>query len=139
MLTRRRECAVENPGTAASLDCLGRPKLLPSRTDAKGQNFTYQYDTYNRLASLTWANAPGGAQVLRTYMYDTNTLDSTFSGSYTAGRLVAVQNAKFTPGNGSPVSLDSAGGNVRLHAGRQRQRETFAAEREPQWEQLCLP
>ena len=78
--------------------------LLASKTDAKGQNFTYQYDTYNRLTSLTWANAPGGAQVLRTYMYDTNTLDSTFSGSYTSGRLVAVQNAQFTPGNGTTIS-----------------------------------
>ena len=38
-----------------------------------------------------------GSTVLRTFMYDTNTLDSTFSGSYTAGRLVAVQQAAFTP------------------------------------------
>ncbi len=30
-------------------------------------------------------------------MYDTNTLDSMFSGSYTAGRLVAVQHTAFTP------------------------------------------
>jgi RHS repeat-associated protein len=36
-------------------------------------------------------------------MYDNNTLDSSFSGSYTQGRLVAVQNAQFTPGNGSLV------------------------------------
>ena len=79
---------------------------LASKTDAKAQNFTYQYDTYNRLTSLTWTNPPppAGSQVLRSYMYDTNTLDSTFSGSYTAGRLVAVQNAQFTPGNGQAVS-----------------------------------
>jgi RHS repeat-associated protein len=79
---------------------------LASKTDAKSQNFTYQYDSYNRLTSVTWTNPPppSPAQVLRSYMYDTNTLDGTFSGSYTAGRLVAVQNAKFTPGNGSPVS-----------------------------------
>jgi hypothetical protein len=32
--------------------------------------------------------------------------------------------------------LDSDGGNVRLHAGRQCQRETFAGEREPQREHL---
>jgi RHS repeat-associated protein len=38
-----------------------------------------------------------GSTVLRTFMYDTNTLDSTFSGSYTAGRLVAVQHTAFTP------------------------------------------
>ena len=30
-------------------------------------------------------------------MYDNNTLDSTYSGSYTQGRLVAVQNQAFTP------------------------------------------
>ena len=47
---------------------------------------------------------PSGALVLRSYMYDTNTLDSTFSGSYTQGRLVAVQNAQLTPGNGSLVT-----------------------------------
>ncbi len=37
-------------------------------------------------------------------MYDTNTLDPNFSGSYTAGRLVAIQNAQFTPGNGGTFS-----------------------------------
>ena len=30
--------------------------------------------------------------------------DGTFSRTFTAGRLVAVQNAQFTPGNGSPVN-----------------------------------
>ncbi len=78
--------------------------MLASKTDAKGNQLTYQYDSYNRLTSVTWANAPSGAQVLRSYMYDNNTLDSSFSGSYTQGRLVAVQNAQFTPGNGSLVN-----------------------------------
>jgi RHS repeat-associated protein len=39
-------------------------------------------------------------------MYDTNTLDGTFSGSYTKGRLVAVQNAQFNaPGTGAVTAL----------------------------------
>ncbi len=79
-------------------------RFTGGKADAKGNKLTYQYDSYNRLTSVTWANAPGGAQVLRSYMYDTNTLDSTFSGSYTQGRLVAVQNAQFTPGNGGLVN-----------------------------------
>jgi RHS repeat-associated protein len=67
---------------------------LASKTDAKGQQLTYQYDTYNRMTSVTWANKTGGAQVLRTYYYDTNPLDSTGTFSqYAAGRLTAVQYA----------------------------------------------
>ena len=59
---------------------------------AKNQQLTYQYDTYNRLTSVTWANATNGAKVLRTYYYDTNPLDSTGTYSqYAAGRLTAVQ------------------------------------------------
>jgi YD repeat-containing protein len=38
-----------------------------------------------------------GGTLLRSFMYDTNTLNSTYSGSYTAGRVVAVQNQAFTP------------------------------------------
>ena len=37
-------------------------------------------------------------------MYDTNTLSSTFSGNYTQGRLVAVQNAQFQPGQSTSPS-----------------------------------
>lgn len=68
------------------------PTICTTKTDAKGQVFTYSYDSYKRLTQVQV-----GSTVLRTFMYDTNTLDSTFSGSYTAGRLVAVQNAAFTP------------------------------------------
>jgi RHS repeat-associated protein len=93
-----------NPENGTVAYTYGTNNVLASKTDAKSQNFTYQYDSYNRLTSVTWANAPGGAKVLRSYMYDSNTLDSTFSGSYTQGRLVAVQNAQFTPGNGSLVT-----------------------------------
>ena len=64
--------------------------LLATKTDAKGQQFTYQYDTYNRLKSVTLASAP--SSVLRTYYYDTNPLDSTGTFSQNAlGRLTAVQ------------------------------------------------
>ncbi len=66
--------------------------LLASKTDAKSQKLTYQYDTYNRLTSVTWTNPPqGGAQVLRTYYYDSNPLDNTGFSQYTAGRLAAVK------------------------------------------------
>jgi RHS repeat-associated protein len=53
-----------------------------------------------------------GSTVLRSFVYDTNTLDSTFSGSYTAGRLVAVQHAAFTPNGFEPGS--GGGSNVTI-------------------------
>ena len=65
---------------------------LHTKTDAKNQVFTYGYDSYKRLTQVQV-----GSTVLRTFMYDNNTLDSTYSGSYTQGRLVAVQNQAFTP------------------------------------------
>ena len=55
--------------------------LLASKTDAKGQIFAYQYDTYNRLTSISL----GGSALLRTFIYDNNTLDGTFSRTFTAG------------------------------------------------------
>ncbi len=42
--------------------------------------------------------------MLRTFIYDTNSLDGTFT-SYGAGRLVAVQNAQFTPGSSNPTEF----------------------------------
>jgi hypothetical protein len=63
-----------------------------------------------------------GSTVLRSFMYDTNTLDSTFSGSYTQGRLVAVQNQIFTPqgyapGNGgSNITVPSPMQFVEMYA-----------------------
>lgn len=75
--------------------------MLATKTDAKGQQFTYQYDSINRLTSITWQNAPGGPQALRTFIYDTNSLDGTFTANGT-GRLVAVQNAQFT---GTPGTM----------------------------------
>jgi RHS repeat-associated protein len=66
--------------------------VLGTKTDAKGQQLAYWYDTYNRLIRVYWWNAPGGAQLLRSYYYDTNPLDSTGTFSQNAlGRLTAVQ------------------------------------------------
>ena len=79
--------------------------------------FTYSYDSYKRLTQIMVGSTP-----LRTFMYDTNTLDGTFSGQYTAGRLVAVQNLAFTPQGFSlsNISIPSTMRLVemyRLHAG----------------------
>jgi len=75
---------------------------LATKKDANGNSFSYTYDNYKRLTQITV-----GGKVLRTFIYDTNTLDSTFSGSYTKGRLVAVQHPAFTgAGSGSyPSSI----------------------------------
>jgi RHS repeat-associated protein len=74
---------------------------IHTKTDAKNQTFTYAYDSYKRVTQISV-----GSTTLRTFMYDTNTLDGTFSGSYTAGRLVAVQNAQFNaPGRGAVTAL----------------------------------
>ena len=74
--------------------------LLASKTDANGQAFTYDYDGYNRL----WHIYLNGT-LFRQFYYDTNPLDGTFSGPYTAGRLVAVKNAQFTPGSSNPTQF----------------------------------
>ena len=71
--------------------------MLATKTDAKGQVFTYQYDNYNRLTQISV-----GSSVLRTFMYDTNTLDGTYT-SYGAGRLVAVQNAGYSTNLGPSI------------------------------------
>jgi len=63
--------------------------VLLGKRDAKGQQFTYGYDAYKRLTSITV-----DGNLLRTYYYDANPLDSTFSGN-TLGRLTAVLHAPF--------------------------------------------
>ena len=85
---------------------------LATKSDANGNQFTYQYDSYKRLTKIFV-----GGNLLRTFMYDTNTLDSNFSGQYTAGRLVAVQNAAFTP-QGFPgnISIPSTMQLVEMYA-----------------------
>jgi RHS repeat-associated protein len=65
---------------------------LHTKTDAKGQVFTYSYDSYKRLTQIMV-----GTTVLRNFIYDTNTLDNTGYSNYTQGRLAAVQNSAFTP------------------------------------------
>jgi YD repeat-containing protein len=77
--------------------------LLQSKTDALNHTLTYQYDGYNRLTSVTWSNASGGAQVLRTYIYDTNTLDSTGFSQNIQGRLAAV---KYSTYSGTTVQIN---------------------------------
>ena len=66
---------------------------LASKTDNKGQKFTYAYDTYNRLTTISV-----NGTLLRTFIYDTNTLDNTGFSQNTAGRLAAVQNAQVSSG-----------------------------------------
>jgi len=74
---------------------------LASKTDAKGQQFSYTYASLNRLTQIKV-----GTSVLRTFMYDTNTLDGSFSQN-SQGRLVAVQNAQstFTANGSSPSAV----------------------------------
>ena len=90
---------------------------MHTKTDAKSQVFTYSYDSYKRLTQVQV-----GSTVLRTFMYDTNTLNSTYSGQYTQGRLVAVQNQAFTPQGyvagqgGSNISVPSSMQFVEMYA-----------------------
>ena len=77
-----------NPENGTVTYTYNSDNTLHTKTDAKNQVFTYGYDSYKRLTQVQV-----GSTVLRTFMYDTNTLDSSFSGQYTQGRLVAVQNA----------------------------------------------
>jgi RHS repeat-associated protein len=63
---------------------------LFTKTDAKNQKLTYMYDSYNRLTSVTASGQFIGNNVVRTYSYDTNTLNPTFSQN-SLGRLTAVQ------------------------------------------------
>jgi RHS repeat-associated protein len=61
---------------------------LASKTDAKGQTLKYAYDTYGRVLTLSLAGSPD--TVLRTYTYDSNSADPTYS-QYASGRLTTVQ------------------------------------------------
>lgn len=76
--------------------------LLATKTDAKNQKLAYSYDGYNRLTSVGLVPTytcppppqqciPPPNQVLRTYYYDTNPLDTTGFSQNPAGRLTAVQ------------------------------------------------
>ena len=68
---------------------------IATKTDAKGQVVKYTYDTYARLTEVQrypqgLSNAEDTCQQEQ-YFYDTNPFDSSYSGSYTNGRLTAVQ------------------------------------------------
>jgi RHS repeat-associated protein len=76
--------------------------LLTTKTDAKNQELTYAYDGYNRLTSVSLIPPytcppppqscnPPPPQLLRTYYYDTNPLDTTGFSQNIAGRLAAVK------------------------------------------------
>jgi YD repeat-containing protein len=81
-----------NPENGTVTYTYNSDNTLATKKDANGNQFAYSYDSYKRLTKITV-----GGNTLRTFMYDSNTLDSTYSGSYTSGRLVAVQNTGFTP------------------------------------------
>jgi RHS repeat-associated protein len=106
-----------NPENGTVTYTYNSDNTLHTKTDAKSQVFTYSYDSYKRLTQIMV-----GSTVLRTFMYDTNTLDGTFSGSYTQGRLVAVQNQAFTPQGyipgigGSNISVPSSMQFVEMYA-----------------------
>ncbi len=102
-----------NPENGTVTYTYNSDSTLHTKTDAKNQVFTYTYDSYKRLTQISV-----GSTVLRTFMYDTNTLDSNFSGSYTQGRLVAVQNAAFTPNGygGGNISIPSTMQLVEMYA-----------------------
>jgi hypothetical protein len=70
--------------------------ILATRTDAKGRGFKYNYDSYKRLLTVSV-----GGTLLRTYSYDTNSYDATYS-QYSAARLIAIQYRRGQPAAGPP-------------------------------------
>jgi YD repeat-containing protein len=91
-----------NPENGTVTYTYNSKNLLATKTDAKSQELTYAYDGYNRLTSVSLIPPytcppppqscnPPPPQVLRTYYYDTNPLDSTGFSQNIAGRLAAVQ------------------------------------------------
>jgi RHS repeat-associated protein len=79
---------------------------VATKTDAKGQQVVYTYDTYGRLTEVQRypQGIASGEDVCQQedYSYDTNPYDSTYS-QYATGRLTAVLYYLGTgsPGNGS--------------------------------------
>ena len=65
---------------------------LATKVDANGNHFSYGYDNYKRLTTIS----VGGA-VIRTFSYDTTT--------NSAGRLTAVQNAAINTGTANPLQV----------------------------------
>jgi len=79
-----------NPETGQVTYTYNADHTLNTKTDAKGQVFTYAYDGYKRPLTVSV-----GGNVLRTYSYDTNPYDANYS-QYSAGRLTAIQYAPIT-------------------------------------------
>ncbi len=75
-----------NPETGTVKYTYNTNTTLASKTDDKGQKFTYAYDAYNRLTSISV-----NSTLLRTFIYGTNSLDNTGFSQNTIGRLAAVQ------------------------------------------------
>jgi YD repeat-containing protein len=61
--------------------------LVATKTDAKGQELKYVYDAYGRLSTVSLAGSPD--TLLRTYAYDTNSVNKNYS-QYAWGRLTTV-------------------------------------------------
>jgi YD repeat-containing protein len=80
-----------NPETGTVTYSYNTDNTLHSKTDANGVTTVYNYDAYQRVTSVV-----ANGVTLRTYSYDTNPYDSTYS-QYAAGRLTAVQ---YTRSNG---------------------------------------
>jgi YD repeat-containing protein len=95
-----------NPETGTVSYTYNSNNTLASKTDAKNQNFTYAYDTYNRLTTISV-----NSTLLRTFIYDTNTLDNTGFSQNTLGRLAAVE---YIP----PIPRASSQRHVQLRCSR---------------------
>jgi RHS repeat-associated protein len=85
-----------NPETGAVSYTYDTNGVMLTKTDNKGQQFTYGYDGYKRMTSISV-----DGNVIRNFYYDTNPLDGTFSGN-TLGRLTAVLHAPFVAVPGTP-------------------------------------
>jgi len=75
--------------------------LVATKTDANGNVLTYSYDGYGRLYQVSQ-----GTSLLRTYYYDSNPFDGTFS-YYTLGRLAAIRYAPVLGGYGQFIDMFS--------------------------------
>jgi uncharacterized protein RhaS with RHS repeats len=80
---------------------------LGNKTDALGQTLNYARDSYGRVLTVSL-----GSTVLRTYTYDTNSVDNTFS-QYSNGRVTTVQYnvpaiSNTTDGNGHEIDFTGA-------------------------------
>ncbi len=94
-----------NPENGTVIYTYNSDHTLATKTDAKGQVFTFSYDGYKRLTTVSV-----GGTTLRTYSYDSNPFDAGYSQS-SAGRLTAIQynqaiNYNLNPGTGSTSFID---------------------------------